>query len=176
MQWLKRIGIGILGLFVLAFVALFIMSGGASGKAFNEVTVTIDRPAEEVFPWLVKPEKLRGWIRGYVDSVPLNGDSLRVGARTKEIINADGERFDMEMELTGLEMNRLLAFNMTNEMFDQKGQYQLTEANGSTTVHFTAHSQFKGFFMSLVEPMFTPVAQKQYEENIAKLKEIVEAN
>lgn len=176
MQWLKRIGIGILGLLVLVFVVLFIMSGGASGKSFNEVTVTIDKPAAEVFTWLVTPEKLRGWIRGYVDSVPLNGDSLRVGARTKEIINADGERFDMEMELTGLEMNRLLAFNMTNEMFDQQGKYELTETNGSTTVHFTANSQFKGFFMRLIEPMFTPVAQKQYEANLAKLKEIVEAS
>lgn len=175
MTWLKRIGLGIVGLMVLSFLVLFIWSGGASGKAVNKASITVTKPAAEVFPWLVQPEKLKQWVEGLVDSVPLNGDSLRIGTRSKEIVNANGERFEMDMEITELEINRLLGFTLSSSMLDQDGEYRVSEKNGLTTVQFTGNTQYKGFFLCLVEPLFTPVAQKQYEKNMSKLKRLVEA-
>jgi len=174
MKWFKWIATAIFALAAISFVALLVMSNFAEGKVRGEVSVTIAKPAAAVFPWLVTPEKLAQWLEGFQESIPLNGDSLRVGARSKEIIVSRDERFEMEMEITELELNRLLSYHISHETFEQDGRYFLAEANGQTTVRFTSVSQFKPFLFRLLSPLIALSAQARQEDNFAMLKKLLE--
>lgn len=174
MKWVKWIATAIFALAIISFVALLVMSNFAEGKVRGEVSVTIAKPAAQVFTWLVTPDKLAQWLEGFQESVPLNGDSLRVGTRSREILISRDERFEMEMEITELEPNRLLGYHISHETFEQDGRYFLAEGNGQTTVQFTSVSQFKPFMFRLLSPLIAPSAQAQQEKNFAALKRLLE--
>ncbi|MGD9900834.1 MAG: hypothetical protein AB7T22_17040, partial [Calditrichaceae bacterium] len=80
MKWILRVSIGVLLLIFVAFLIMFIWSGGAKGIGYSEVKVQIDRPAGEVFEWITEQDKLKSWIEGFVEETPLNGDSLKIGS------------------------------------------------------------------------------------------------
>ena len=174
MKWAIRIGAGLAGLLGFLFIVLFIWSGGAKGVSKQNLSIQIDRPPAEVFAWLTEPPKLKQWINGFEDSIPLNGDSLRVGSRSREIINSGGDRFEMLMEVTELEQNKLLGFTMDTEIFYQNGRYSLTGKNGKTILSLNSETQLKPFFVRLIEPLFTKMAAQQMEQNFQTLKSLAE--
>ncbi len=174
MKWVKWIFTAIIALATIGFVTLLAMSNFAEGKVRSEVSITINKPAAEVFSWLVTPDKLKQWMDGFQESIPLNGDSLRVGTRSTEIIISRDERFEMAMEVTELEPKRLLGYHISHETFEQDGRYFLAEGTGQTTVQFTAVAQFKPFMFRLLSPLIAPSAQAQQEKNFATLKKLLE--
>lgn len=174
MKWFKWIATAIFVLAAISFLALLVMSNFAEGKVRSDASITINKPAAEVFSWLVTPEKLRQWLEGFQESIPLNGDSLRVGLRSKEILISRDERFELAMEITELEPNRLLGYHISHETFEQDGRYFLAEGNEQTTVQFTSVSRFKPFLFRLLSPLIAPSAQTQQEQNFAALKRLLE--
>jgi hypothetical protein len=85
-----------------------------------------------------------------------------------------GERYEMETEITSLEPNALLAVKIVSSGFDVGGRYDLTEQGGKTRLRYVGVARYKTTLSRLMEPVITPAAQKQLEQNLATLKRLVE--
>jgi uncharacterized protein YndB with AHSA1/START domain len=175
MKWLTRIFFGVSILLFLGFVVLLIMSKGAKGISQNKLTIQIDKPASQVFPWLTEEARLVQWITGLKSNEPLTEGGLRVGARSKEIVEGQGgEIFVIISEITSLEMNSELGMAFTFDSFEMEALYQLSEKDGTTTVNYSDETQFKSFGLRLFTPLIQNSQKRQLEGDFAKLKSLVE--
>jgi uncharacterized protein YndB with AHSA1/START domain len=174
-KWMIRVVAGFFLLVALLFAGLYIASGGAKGKGYHEASVVMNRPAAAVFPWLTDGEKQKGWIFGLTESKPLTEGGLRVGARSQETMVLGEEQTVTESEVTALEPNKLMTVKITSQGFDGEVRYVLEESGGSTKLRYSGDFQYKPFLLRLLEPLITPSAQRKLEEDLMKLKSLVEA-
>lgn len=176
MIWLNRIAKWVavaLALFILVMASLSRRPN--AGK--NEHSVVIERPAAEVFPWLIEPYRLTRWIDGLESSTPVVGNSAVKGAKSREVILVDGKRFTMLTEIVDIRRDSLLSVHITSEPagFSVDAVYQLTSTGGGTRLHYVGHADYEGVFTRMMEPLITPQSQKKVEADMKRLKDLVEA-
>jgi hypothetical protein len=58
--------------------------------------------------------------------------------------------------------------------FDVGGRYDLAEQEGKTRLRYVGVARYKTMLARLMEPVITPAAQKQLEQNLTTLKRLVE--
>lgn len=176
MIWFNRIArwaAVALALFVLVMVGL--NRRPDAGK--NEHSVLIERPAGEIFPWLIEPYRLTRWIDGLESSTPVAGDSAVKGAKSREVILVDGKRFTLLTEIVDIKRDSLLSVHITSEPsgFSVDGVYELTSTGGGTRLHYVGHADYAGVFARMMEPLITPQSQKKVEADMKRLKDMIEA-
>ncbi|HEB83632.1 MAG TPA: hypothetical protein ENI92_01385 [Bacteroidetes bacterium] len=162
----------LLALAALAVAAVYIRGGRVK---INTVTVEINAPIDQVFAYITEPAKLRQWIDGYVDSIPLTGDMVGVGSRSIEVMVVQGMRQEMPMEITGWNPPESLETMMRSQGFTKRVRYSLSESNGVTRVEHMLASWYKGVRPRLFAGPVTREAQKKLEADFATLKRVVEA-
>ncbi len=79
-----------------------------------ESRVEIGAPPATVFPWLVEPDRLSRWISGFIGSEPIGSGEVRVGSRSRDIIEAEGRRIEVETEIVELRPGERLAVRITS--------------------------------------------------------------
>lgn len=143
----------------------------------NDVSIVIDRPPAEVFPWLTEPYLLTRWIDGLESSTPIVGDRAARGAKSREIILVDGNRYTLITEITDMKPDTLLAVHITSEPkgFTVDARYELSTAGTGTRLHYAGHADFEDVFARVMEPLITPQSQKKVEADMKRLKDLVEA-
>ena len=175
MKVLKWILGGLVGILLLLFIVLYFLSDGMSGIVENRTEIEIEKPANQVFTWISESEKLKQWMHGLKEDIPINGDSLRVGSKSKIIVEDEQGRFEMIVEITQLKMNELLAVHITSEGFEVNAVYKLSESGDVTTLNYEGRAHFKSLFLRLITFVIKPASQQQLENNFNKLKSLVEA-
>ncbi|MGB0035910.1 MAG: SRPBCC family protein [Candidatus Acidiferrales bacterium] len=178
MKWVLRILGAVVGLIVLAVLALY-LAGFRRGHGRNSVTVEIARPPAQVFRYLTDDELVKRWVGGLVEIKHLNADVPGVGARMHMVEEYKGESVPMDMEITGFEANRAIKFRIISagdpsEGFTEAGEYVLEPTGTGTRLTLSATSEYQGFLPRLFEPLITPEAQKKLKEDLARLKGLVE--
>lgn len=174
-KWILRV-LGVFALLiVLFFVMMYVVSGGAKGVGRNEASVVINKPAEEVFPWLTEPDKLTKWIGGLTESKALTEGGLRVGAKSQETVEVGEERTLMQVEVMEVAPPKLLVVRITSEGFDGDARYTLEPEGGATRLRYVGDFTYKVFMMKLLEPLITPAAQGKLEQDLNVLKGLVES-
>jgi len=151
-------------------------AGGNTGRWAHRSSVTIDRPTAEVFPWLHEPERMKRWMTGFQETRILTEGGLRVGARSIDVIESGGERYEMETEITALEQNRLLTARIVHESFTSLVSYELEELDGRTTVTYSCETRFAPFFLRILAPLIGRAAANQLEQSLANLRSVIEAS
>lgn len=160
-----------------AFILVMISLSRRPGAGRNEYSVVIDRPPAEVFPWLIEPHRLTRWLDGLESSTPVVGDSAVKGAKSREVIAMDGQRFTLLTEIMDIRKDSLLSVHITSEPagYTINATYELTPTGAGTKLHYVGHAGYAGIFMGLMEPLITPQGQKKIEADMKRLKELIEA-
>src|SRR4051812_8627783 len=125
MDWAKRV--------VLFFVAIVLLvscglwaAGLRAGAAKNAIVVEINRPAAQVFPWLLEPDKLKQWVGGTTEMAQLTPGPIGVGTRTRDVVVLGSDKTVMNVEITAMEPNRLLAAHIDSDAFEDEIRYELS--------------------------------------------------
>ena len=108
--------------------------------ARSEASIEIDRPAAEVFPWLVEPEKRLRWVTGLRSSEPIDGTSYR------EVIEEHGQRFEGTARVLREEPPHALDVEMKGRGFTARAESRLTEENGRTQLTSSFDLTLAGVF------------------------------
>jgi uncharacterized protein YndB with AHSA1/START domain len=181
MKWVWRILGGLVALFVLAVVGLW-LAGMRPGHGQVIAQIVIDRPAPQVFRWLTDDERVKKWIGGLGElrQVSAPSDSGEVGKKFRIIETYKDQRVEMEMEVTKYERNRALSILVSSvgdpsSGFTETGDYTLTEENGKTRLRFDVRTKYIGFVPRLFEPLITPQAKEKLEDDFRQLKGFAEA-
>jgi uncharacterized protein YndB with AHSA1/START domain len=181
MKWIAWILGGLVGLLVLCVAGLW-LAGMRPGHGHVVAEIVVDRPAPQVFRWLAEDDRVKKWVGGLTEirqvSAPASGGEVGKKYRIVEYYN--GQRADMEMEVTKYEKDRALSLLISsvgdpNNAFSETGDYTLSEQNGKTRLRFEVQTKYSGFVLRLLEPMITPKAKEKLQEDFQRMKELVEA-
>ena len=138
-----------------------------------ERTVTINRPAAEVFAFIADGEKGMSWRPGVLDISKVSGDG--VGATYKQGVKGPmGFRIAADYEITAYEPNRNLEFKAIAGPVRPSGGYRLDESDGKTQVKFWLREELSG----LKKLIFGRSVQSSMDAEMAaldKLKTVLEA-
>ena len=140
-----------------------------------ESRVEIGAPAATVFPWLVEPDRLSRWISGFVGSGPIGSGEVRVGSRSRDIIEAEGRRIEVETEIVELRPGERLAVRITSSSHDQDDSYDLDARDGATALTYRSDMRLRGF-TRLLTPLIAPQLRARAEKDLATLKREVETD
>ena len=169
---MKRVLLWTLVVIVVGLGALWVLGG----RTYQYSTsTTIAAPPEKVWVYITDKDKVLLWIEGLKSSTPVTTDGLRVGAKSVEVIEKDGQIYKMESEILRLEAPRLLEMRfVVVGAGTTRGTYELTPEGNQTRLTFNIASVSHGW-IRLFAPFLGPAIQKQIDENTGRLKQVAES-
>jgi uncharacterized membrane protein len=137
-----------------------------------EHTVTVNRPAEEVFAYLADVRNLPHWQAEVVETRPQG--EVAVGARFVEVRSFLGKRIESTIEIVEYEPSRLFTIKVIDGPVPFEVRHTLDSEGDATRVQVVGEGEPGGFF-KLAEGLVTRKVQKAAEKDFAKLKQVLEA-
>lgn len=141
----------------------------------SQLVLTGVVPAEPgtVFRYLTEPELLPRWIDGLRESRPLGDRVMRVGARSIEVVEAQGRTVEITSQVTALDTDRALAVRITYPgAGDTDMAYQLTPVPQGTEVRLTVTPHYRGI-ARLVGRLLQPSMRRRLQANLDRLAQVV---
>jgi uncharacterized protein YndB with AHSA1/START domain len=130
-----------------------------------ERTVTINRPARDVFDYLADGTHNRDWRDGVVEIRRITSTDGKGAAYRQVLAGPGGRRIDGDYEVTVFEPPRRLEFVVTAGPARPAGVFELTETPGDgTRVRFALDLQPTGLMR-----IMTPVIARQMRSEVARL-------
>jgi uncharacterized membrane protein len=137
-----------------------------------QASVTVNRPLEEVFRFMTDNQNALQWQSGLLEARVTNG-VIGVGKTWVDVVQVLGQRIEIASELTELEPLRTVGFKSTSGPIPLEGRYVFEPDDEGTKVAFTLQGEAGGFF-KLAEPIVARSTQRQWETNLANLKDLLE--
>ena len=138
-------------------------------------TVTIDRPVEEVWDYVLTTRNDPVWITNVVDVGRGSDQPIEVGLEIEETYTFLGKRLPMTMKVTEHEPHRRSAIEFTSGPLPGRGSYDFEPAGGGTRFTMSLETDAHGFF-KLAEPVFARMARRDAVASLENLKDILESD
>ena len=137
------------------------------------VDTEIKRPVHHVFVYSTDPERLPTWQSNTVSSEPEGDGPVGLGTRLREVHRGPGgKEFASLVEVTEYEPDRVFALHVVEGTpVDARITYEPTE--GGTRLRFRAFGKLTGP-MRLAEPLIGRMLRRQFTEQVATLKRVLE--
>ncbi len=115
--------------------------------AHAEQTITINRPSNDVYDFLLDGTNNMHWRPGVLDVQRVPGKPPHVGAVFKQGVKGPGgRRIDADYEIVEASPNKMIIFQVIAGPARPKGTFSLEPADGGATrLSFTLHFEPKGF-------------------------------
>lgn len=141
----------------------------------NEHTVEIARPAPHVFAYLAASDRRQRWMAALKESEQVSDGPVGLGTRFRDVFEDHGQRFEIDAEIVEWEPHDRLALRLTASAFESTVTQVLEPADGTTRLTTRMETEYKSALARLMAGVVTGHAQKQLEDDLARLKEILEA-
>jgi uncharacterized protein YndB with AHSA1/START domain len=137
--------------------------------------VTINRPRDEVFRYLVDPQTQTVWNSGLQEFTAVWTGHPQVGDRAQGTIKVAGRQLRWEAETTEVEPPSRVVYRSVEAPFPFTLEYTLVDRDGATEVqHDGSTEAMGGFFGKLADPLVALMYQRDMNSNLANLKSILE--
>lgn len=138
------------------------------------VSTLIYRPVSQVFNFMSAPENDFQWQYGTLATARLSEDTGSIGSLFRSIGHLVGQRFESTFEVTDYEPNRKYGFKSLSGPLNSQTSYTFEIASGSTKVTVATQANLINPFQ-MTEGILEKKLKKQLKENLAMLKELLEA-
>jgi len=138
------------------------------------ISTLILRPVWEVFDFIATPENNSQWQFGSLEAVQISVGELQVGTLFSSFGHFMGRRIQSNFEVTEFETNQSYGYETISGPIQLQTSYSFEAVEHGTRVIVSSLINPGGFF-KLVDPIVARVARKQFQENLTKLKEFLEA-
>src|SRR5947209_5473163 len=123
--------------------------------AHAEASITIKRPTESVFNFVLDGMNNPRWRPAVLDIQQVPGKAAGVGAKYKQGLKGPGgRRIDGDYEIVECQPNELIAFQVISGPARPTGTYRFESVGDATRVTFMLHYEPKGL-ARLMDPMIT---------------------
>lgn len=139
-----------------------------------KTSVWIDRPVEDVFAYVVDPEKTAQWAGPVVEAKKTSEGPIGLGTTSSRVTQFLGRTMEATYEITAYEPNRVYADKTTSGPVPMNSQITFDSVNGGTNVTIEGELKAAGFF-KLAEPILARTGSRQMETDAQTLKEILES-
>ncbi|MCG3179416.1 MAG: hypothetical protein BIFFINMI_01751 [Phycisphaerae bacterium] len=139
-------------------------------------SVQISRPPAEVFAWVTQPDRIAQWLGGWKETRPLDSLGLSAGARSVDVMEIDGRRYELNVRIVKVEPPSLLQLKLEGEGFQSTVTYMLQDAeSGGTTLTVNSASRYSGLMPRLMGAMVTSAANEKLHADLDRLRKLAEA-
>ena len=138
-----------------------------------ETSVVVNRPVGEVFQYMSINENALQWQPGLLET-RITNDVQGVGKAWIDVVQVLGRRMEIPFQLTDWQPDRKLAFQSTGGPIPMQGSYAFAPNGAGVQVTFLLTGEPGGFF-KLAEPVLMRLLQRQWDTNLANLKDVLEA-
>ena len=135
-------------------------------------SVTLPRPPEEVFPWLLEEDKVPRWTSHLETYKALDG-SLGTGSRVRQVLDVSGRRIDVELEITRYDPPGFAESRFSTNGLEVETTYALREAGAGTELTQTLEGKPNGFKARLLVPVVQPKLEAKLTEDLERLRELL---
>lgn len=142
--------------------------------AHAEGKITIDRPVQMVFDFILDGANNPLWRPSVVDIKPLAEKPYGIGSAFKQGLKGPGGRIDGDYQITECEPNQIIEFQVIAGPARPTGTYHFETDERSTTVTFVLDFQPKGL-AKLMNPMIQSSMQSEVA-TLANLKSYLESH
>jgi uncharacterized membrane protein len=140
-----------------------------------EISTVINRPVEEVFAFVSNPENFPKWISSSSEVRITSEGPIGVGTTFRPVVTFLGRRMEGESEVTEYEPNRRYVEKTISGPFPVENSMTFERIEGGTRVSLTSMAEPGGFF-KLAEPLLVGLVKRQFEADLARLKDLMEAH
>lgn len=137
-----------------------------------ESSTIIGREPQEVFDFVNAQERAEVWVTGLLETRSTSA-AKGVGYTWVDVLEVMGRRVESEFEVTEFESGRRIAFKSIRGSFPIRGIYTFDEVAEGTAVNFMLEGDPAGF-LKLAEPLLARMLQRQWDTNLANLKDVLE--
>jgi uncharacterized protein YndB with AHSA1/START domain len=123
-------------------------------------SVSIPRPPEEVFPWLLEADRVPQWTSNLEHYEPVG--AVGPGARIQQTLEVGGQRFDVAMEVVRYEPPREAETRFSTNGIDVEASYLLSPDGAGTRLTQTLEAKPR----SLAARMIVPAVQPRLERKL----------
>ncbi len=142
-----------------------------------DTTTTINKPAQVVWGYMNDPKNMPKWLDNFQKYEHFSGKPGAVGSKGRHYYLENGREFVMDEEVLKADKPKFIKLNLTSKPFDMIIENYF-ESPDKNTAEYRAVAEFTRVspMMKIMMAVFMPKrkAQKQHEEQIQKLKELVE--
>jgi uncharacterized protein YndB with AHSA1/START domain len=140
-----------------------------------QASVTIKRPREEVFRYLVDPNSQTVWNSGLQEFIADWTGEPKVGDRARGTVKVAGRQIHWETETTEIEPPARVVYRSVEAPFPFTLQWNLLDRDGDTEVqHNGSTGTMGGFFGKLADPLVALMYQRDMNSNLSNLKAVLE--
>ena len=134
---------------------------------------------EQLFPYLVEPDKMLKWMCGVTKIEPITDGPPGVGQRAKIWIKEGKKESEYETVVTIFEPNRRISVDMTGGCFGgkttMKPDYVLSVSpSGGTTMEYTCGVETSSVMFRVMDVLFRPFMKRMVKKMMVTLKEQAE--
>jgi uncharacterized protein YndB with AHSA1/START domain len=140
-----------------------------------EGSVTINRPVEEVFAYVVDPANDPKWRFDILESTQVTPGPTQVGSRIRWVVKFMGRR-ETDVEVTGFEPSRLEEIQSRSAMpmgLQPKITYLFEPADGGTRFTRRVQMEAKGMFR-IMEGLMGAMGRRYNTRHLRDLKEVLD--
>jgi uncharacterized protein YndB with AHSA1/START domain len=166
---------------VLASVVVLWFAAHRGDRGYIEIEVAIDRPAPMVFRWITSDQLLRRWISDLVKLEKTGSAGLAQANdiyRIDEFIAQRRVGFDARVIRAAPNQELQLAVRPATESsggYTASVDFKLFPNGDYTRLVFTSHSDLRSFGDQMIEPILTYATKRKLEEDLTRLKLMMEA-
>ena len=137
-------------------------------------SVVIERPLAEVFAYTTDVENMSVWSSEVERAWKISEGPLGKGTTLGSEVKLLGRKIENTIEVTSFEPNTKWSLKPTSGPVSGDAEFHFESVADGTAVSVSLEADAGGFF-KLGEPIVNRMLQRQYETNLATLKDILEA-
>jgi uncharacterized protein YndB with AHSA1/START domain len=134
-------------------------------------TITINRPVEQVFNYLIDPANHKDWNESIVEVGLTPAGSVAVGSIYVYKTSTMGMKFETHMQVSAFEQNRVWAFTTIGVPTPVTTTYQFEPAGDQTQMTITM--ELTGGYPAAAEPMIIQSTQTSLNQQANMIKQKV---
>ena len=136
----------------------------------------IHKPVNEVWEYFTDPQNLKKWMGGLESVQPIKGEPGEEGSVSKHIVKERGQTIEMEVTIIDKNPPEKLSLELNHKDFKVKVVNLLEPVNDNSTTFITAADvKIKSFAYKLMVPVIKNELQKKQDEDLKRLKGLIEA-
>jgi polyketide cyclase/dehydrase/lipid transport protein len=138
------------------------------------ISTLIYRPIRQVFDFISAPENDFQWQYGTLASARISEGAINIGTFFRSIGHFMGRRVLSTFEVNEYELNKRYGYKSLSGPLLSQTSYAFEIANGSTKITLSMQANVVNFFQ-MNEAILEKKMKKQLKENLAMLKDLLEA-
>lgn len=143
-----------------------------------DVSVTIARPAEDVFAVLTDPTQSPRWSANAIEAEIITPGPPGVGSRRRAVTRGPfGGTMENVMEVTELQPDRKVALKLVSAPWGGTGRtwYTFTPVDGGTRVDWTWEMEPAGAWKLIIRPLMA-IFGRVFQRDLDHLKRMMESH